>query len=319
MKREKEIIENLLLGTGITINGNNVYDPQIHNEDFYSRVLRQGSLGLGESYIDGWWDCEKLDQFFHRALTADLDKKVRASWNIISGLTWDFLFNPGRKSRAFKIGKHHYDIGNDLYRAMLDKRLTYTCGYWDSPTGEAKSLDEAQEAKLNLVCKKIGLKRGQKVLDIGSGWGSFIGYAAEKYGASALGITVSKNQKELADELYKNLPVETRLQDYRDINDPPSHEAPEGQRKFDHIVSLGMFEHVGYKNYRTFMKVAHNALKDGGLFLLHTIGSNLSVIRNDSWIGKYIFPNSMLPSIKQISKSIEGLFVVEDWHNFGAD
>ncbi len=304
MEQEKKIIESLLEDTGITINGNNVYDPQVHNENFYSRVLRQGALGLGESYMDGWWNCKRLDQFFHKVLAANLDGRFKYNWNVIFRFIWNSLFNAGRKSKAFEIGEKHYDIGNDLYSAMLDKRLTYTCGYWK----DAKNLDDAQEAKLDLVCRKIGLKRGQKILDIGSGWGSFIGYAAEKYGVSALGVTVSKEQKELADELYKDLPVETRLRDYRDINE-----------KFDHIVSLGMFEHVGYKNYRTFMKVAHNALKDDGLFLLHTIGGNRSVRRTDPWIEKYIFPNSMIPSIKQIGKSIEGLFVMEDWHNFGAD
>lgn len=304
MKQEKEIIKSLLLSAGITINGSNAWDPQIHNENFYGRVLRQRSLGLGESYMDGWWDCEELDQFFHKVLAAELGNRIKHNWKILFGLAWNFIFNPGRKSKAFEIGKKHYDIGNDLYRAMLDTRLTYTGAYWK----DAKNLDEAQEAKLDLVCRKIGLQSGERVLDIGSGWGSFIGYAAEKYGASALGVTVSKEQKELADKLYKNLSVETRLQDYRDINE-----------KFDHVVSLGMFEHVGRKNYRTFMEVAYNALKDDGLFLLHTIGRNRSVISTDLWIGKYIFPNSMVPSIKQIGKSIEGLFVMEDWHNFGAD
>ncbi|MDP1689375.1 MAG: cyclopropane fatty acyl phospholipid synthase, partial [bacterium] len=308
MKKEKQIIKSLLDGTDITINGSNPWDPQIHNEHFYSRVLREGSLGLGESYMDGWWDCEKLDQFFHKVLVADLDKKIRKNWGLLFKIGWNLLLNPGRESKAFEIGQKHYDIGNDLYRAMLDKRLTYTCGYWNPLAGRAQNLDEAQEAKLDLVCKKISLKSGQRILDIGSGWGSFIGYAAEKYGVSAVGITVSKEQKKLADTLYKNFLVETRLQDYRDINE-----------KFDHVVSLGMFEHVGYKNYRTYMETVHEMLKDDGMFLLHTIGGNKSVRGIDPWIGKYIFPNSMLPSIKQISKSIEELFVMEDWHNFGAD
>ena len=252
MKKEKQIIESLLVGTGITINGTNPYDPQIHNENFYNRVMKEGSLGLGESYMDGWWDCKNLDQFFHKVLEAELDKKIKKNFSILFSLAWNYVLNPGRKSKAFEIGKKHYDIGNDLYRAMLDKRLTYTCSYWNSPHGEAKNLNEAQEAKLDLVCKKIGIKPGQKVLDIGSGWGSFIGYASEKYSAHALGVTVSKEQKELADKLYENFSVETRLQDYRDINDPPSHKTAsftevatkaelEGQRKFDHIVSLGMF------------------------------------------------------------------------------
>jgi len=299
----KQIIESLLTGTGITLNGGNPYDPQIHNEKFYARVLREGSLGLGESYMDGWWDCESLDQFFHKILSAELDKKVRKSFDIQVKIAANLILNAGRKTKAFEIGQRHYDIGNDLYRVMLDKRLTYTCGYWK----DAQNLDEAQEAKLDLVCKKIGLKEGQRVLDIGCGWGSFTGFAGEKYGAKAVGVTVSKEQKELTDKQYAHLPIETRLQDYRDINET-----------FDHIVSLGMFEHVGYKNYRTFMQVAHNALADDGLFLLHTIGGNRSVTSTDPWIDKYIFPNSMLPSIAQISKAIEGLFVMEDWHSFGA-
>lgn len=304
MRKGKEIITSLLKDIGITINGNDLCDPQVYNEDFYNRVLRDGSLGLGESYMDGWWDCKNLDQFFYKVLDADLDKKIKKNFGLMLKIWWNLFLNQGRKSKAFEIGQKHYDIGNDLYRMMLDKRLTYTCGYWK----DARDLDEAQEIKLDLVCKKIGLSHGQRVLDIGSGWGSFIGFAAEKYGANTLGITVSKEQKELADKLYKDLPVETRLQDYRDIDEI-----------FDHIVSLGMFEHVGYKNYRTFMQTAYHALKDDGLLLLHTIGGNDSVRGTDLWIEKYIFPNSMIPSIKQIGKSIEGLFVIEDMHNFGAD
>ncbi|OJI09065.1 MAG: cyclopropane-fatty-acyl-phospholipid synthase [Candidatus Vogelbacteria bacterium CG10_big_fil_rev_8_21_14_0_10_49_38] len=302
--KEKQIIVSLLDGVGVTINGNNPWDPQIHNEDFYDYVLRKGSLGLGESYMEGWWDCEKLDQFFHKILMANLDRRIKRNWDLAFKLALNVILNTGRKSKAFEIGQKHYDIGNDLYRAMLDKRLVYTCGYWKN----ASNLDAAQEAKLDLVCRKIGLKHGQSVLDIGSGWGGFIGYATQKYGANVVGLTVSVEQKKLADEMYKNLPAETRLQDYRDVNE-----------KFDHIVSLGMFEHVGYKNYRAFMKIAHNALKNDGLFLLHTIGSNSSVRGVDPWIAEYIFPNGMLPSIKQIGGSIEGLFVMEDWHNLGSD
>ena len=304
MKREKEAIERILDGTGITINGKEAFDPQIHNDHFYARVLRQGSLGLGEAYMDGWWDCLSLDQFFHRVLTAESDRKLGLNWQLIGSLALNTLQNAGSRSRAFEVGERHYDIGNDLYQAMLDRRLTYTCGYWKN----AADLDAAQEAKLALVCQKIGLKAGQSVLDIGSGWGCFIKYASENYGARTVGVTVSREQKELADELCQGLPAETRLCDYRDISG-----------EYDAVVSLGMFEHVGYKNYRSFMQVAHRALKDDGLFLLHTIGGNRSERGTDAWIAKYIFPNSMIPSLAQISRAIEGLFVIEDLHNFGAD
>jgi len=296
-------MHDLLSLAGVTINGKDPWDPQIRREEFYDRVLRDGSIALGESYMDGWWDCDRLDEFFHKVLSADLDRAVMKNWKLVFAIAWDAIANPGKRSRSFEVGKRHYDIGNDLYRAMLDPRMVYTCGYWKG----AKDLNEAQEAKLDLVCKKIGVRNGQTVLDIGSGWGSFMKYAAERYGARMTGVTVSKKQKELADALCAGLAVETRLADYRDI-----------EGTFDHVVSIGMFEHVGQKNYRTFMKVAHRSLADDGLFLLHTIGNNRSVKRTDPWIAKYIFPNSMIPSLAQIAKAVEGLFVIEDVHNFGA-
>lgn len=302
MRTDKQIAQSLLESAGITINGPNDWDIQVHNEELYGRVLRHGSLGLGESYMDGWWDCKNLDQFFYKALSINLENKLMKNWDVVARGALNYVLNAGRKSAAFKVGERHYDIGNDLYLAMLDKRLVYTCGYWK----DARNLDQAQEAKLDLVCKKIGFKKGQTVLDIGSGWGSFIKFAAEKYGAKSTGVTVSVEQKKLADELNQGLSAETILEDYRDID-----------KKFDHVVSLGMFEHVGYKNYRTYMKVVDKVLADDGLFLLHTIGGNVSTHGADPWLGKYIFPGGMIPSIKQIGKSIEGLFVMEDWHNFG--
>jgi cyclopropane-fatty-acyl-phospholipid synthase len=302
MNAFKKKVSEILALADVKINGNRAWDIQVHDERLYQRALAEGSLGLGEAYMDGWWDCKQLDQFFHKVLKADLANKIKPLSVIFSALKAR-IFNLERKSKAFVIGERHYDIGNDLYENMLDKRLTYTCGYWKN----AKNLDEAQEAKLDLVCKKINLKPGQKVLDIGCGWGSFAKYAAEKYKAKVVGITVSKEQVKLGRKLCKGLPVEFRLQDYRDVNE-----------KFDHIISLGMFEHVGYKNYTDYFKVANKCLKEDGLFLLHTIGSSTTNLTGDPWISKYIFPIGHVPSIKEIGETIEGLFVMEDWHNFGA-
>lgn len=298
----QETAQKLLGEAGIVINGTNPWDIQIHDERFYQRVLSHGSLGLGESYMDKWWDCQQLDEFFNKLLRAKLEKKVKADWGFLFQAIRARIFNMQAGQKAFDIGESHYDLGNDLYQAMLDKRLTYTCGYWK----EATTLDEAQEAKLDLVCRKLNLKEGQRILDIGCGWGSFAKYAAEKYKVTVVGITVSKEQASLATELCHELPVEIRVQDYRDVYET-----------FDHIVSLGMFEHVGYKNYHTYMKVAARCLKEDGLFLLHTIGSNTTGKVTDPWLDKYIFPNSLIPSVKQIAESIENLFVMEDWHNFG--
>lgn len=296
-------IKGMLLLADVKVNGGRPWDIVVHNDEFYSRVLSGGSLALGESYMDGLWDCDKLDEFFNKLLRAELDKKVRPI-SLAFPYLMSRLFNSQRKSKAFEIGEAHYDIGNDLYSAMLDSRMTYTCGYWKT----ALTLDEAQEAKLDLVCKKIGLEHGMRILDIGCGWGSFAKYAAEKYGAKVIGITVSREQVTFGRKLCQGLPVKILLQDYRDISG-----------KFDSVVSLGMFEHVGYKNYRKYMEVVNNCLEDSGLFLLHTIGGNQSATSTDPWINKYIFPNSMLPSIKQIGEAVEGLFVMEDWHNFSAD
>jgi len=304
MNTPKKQAEKLLDKAGITINGKNDYDPQIHNEKLYQRVLSGGSLALGEAYMDSWWDVKNLDGLFYKILAARVQENFNFSWPVLLTYLKFKVFNLETPSKSFEVGQKHYDIGNNVYGAMLDKRLTYTCGYWKT----AKNLEEAQEAKLDLVCKKIGLKKGDTILDIGCGWGSFLKFAAEKYGAKGVGVTVSKEQVKLGNKLCVGLPIEIKLQDYRDLTG-----------KFDHIVSLGMFEHVGVKNYNTYFKKAHELLKDDGLFLLHTIGANTSSGGIDPWIEKYIFPNGMLPSAAHISKSIEGLFVMEDWHNFGAD
>ena len=301
-KKAQEILDI----AGIKINGDKPWDIKVYNEDVYERVLKGGTLAFGESYMDGWWDVEDLELFFEKVLKAKLDEKIN-KWSLLPYYLKSLIINP-QKKRSYEVGKAHYDIGNDLYKNMLDKRMTYTCAYWDSfqELPEAKNLDEAQEHKLEMVCRKLGLKKGDRVLDIGCGWGSFIIYAAEKYGVECVGVTVSKEQVKYGNEIKGNLPVEFRYQDYREINE-----------KFDHIVSLGMFEHVGYKNYRTYMEVVNRCLKDDGLFLLQTIGSPVSVYSVDPWIEKYIFPNSMLPSLAQISKACENLFVIEDVHNFG--
>jgi cyclopropane-fatty-acyl-phospholipid synthase len=302
--KSEAIIQQLIEPTGIKINGPDPWDIQVHDDRFYSRVLREGELGLGESYMDGWWDCQAIDQFIDRALRANLDKDIRGNYKILLHILRSKLFNLQSPARAFEIGEHHYDLGNDLYQAMLDKRLNYTCAYWRN----ASNLDEAQEAKLDLVCRKIGLKPGMTVLELGCGWGSFAKYAVEKYGVEVRGVTVSKEQVDLGMELCQGLPVELILQDYREV---------EGQ--YDRVISIGIMEHVGAKNYRTYMEVVERTLKPGGIGFFHTIGFNTSQITTNAWTVKYIFPNGMLPSIAQLAKAMEGLFVVEDWHNIGPD
>jgi len=299
----KKVLQKMLEPSDVQINGNRLWDIQIHNFIFYERVLSGGSLALGESYMDGWWDCEALDQFFERILEDRLDKKVKTNAKLFLRLMFKAkIINVQNRSKTYVIGDRHYDIGNNFFSIMLGRDLNYSCGYWE----KAKTLDNAQEAKLDLICRKIGLKPGMKILDIGCGWGGFAKYAAEKYGANIHGITVSREQVKFAANLCQGLDVKIELKDYRKLKE-----------KYDCIVSIGMFEHVGCRNYRTFMKVVHRCLKADGLFLLHTIAGNTSVNSTDPWIDKYIFLNSMLPSAKQIASAVEGFFVLEDWHSFG--
>ncbi len=310
-RKYESLVKNLLALAGIEINGSNPWDIKVHDKSFYKRAVTEAELGLGESYMDGWWDVEKLDEMIYRIVRADLQNKVKRNYKTALQLAGFWLINMQARRRAFIIGERHYDLGNDLFQSMLDKRMNYSCAYWKN----VKSLDEAQENKLELICKKLYLQPGMRVLDIGCGWGAFGKYAAENYRVEVVGITISKEQVLLGKELCKGLPVEFRLQDYREVNAP--NEFP--LKKFDRIISVGMIEHVGYKNYRRYFEVAKRNLKDDGLFLLHTIGEVRSTKNTDAWTHKYIFPNGMLPSIAQLAKAVEGLFIIEDLHNFGAD
>lgn len=297
------VMAELLERADIRIGGSRPWDIRLNAFGVPEQVLANGNLGLGEAYMEGAWEVDRLDEFFFRVLRARLDRQVQPARMLLHGLRARLL-NLQSTQRAWQVGEVHYDLGNDFYAAMLDARMTYTCGYWNS----ADNLDAAQEAKLELVCRKLQLEPGMRVLDIGCGWGSFMGYAAEHYGVSCVGVTISQEQADWAKKRYAHLPLEFRLQDYREIHE-----------QFDRIVSIGMFEHVGRKNHRTYAKVAHRCLKDDGLFLLHTIGKNERHSIPDPWIDKYIFPNGDLPSIGQIGDAVDGLFVVEDLHNFGAD
>jgi len=303
MKAEK-IVTELLSGAGIAINGTMPWDIQVHDDRLYRRVLSEGNLGLGESYMDRWWDCEALDECVNRILRARLDQEILRNWKTSLYVLNTKLFNRQKRSRSSQVGEQHYDLGSDLYRAMLDTMLNYTCAYWK----DAENLEQAQEAKLDLICKKIGLKPGMTVLDLGCGWGGFARYAAERYGVNVVAVNISREQVKLARELCGGLPVEIRHQDYREV-----------EGTFDAVISIGIMEHVGYKNYRTYMEVVNRCLKDDGVAFIHTIGGNRSVTNANRWTDKYIFPNGMLPAVSQLSKAMEKLFVIEDWHNFGPD
>jgi len=300
-RRAGELIRELLARAGIKVGGSDPWDIQVRDPRLYARVLRDGSLGFGEAYVDGWWDAPALDQTMDRLLRARLDDAVGDSWVLLAQAMRARLLNPQRL-RPFEIARKHYDLGNDLYEAMLDRRLVYTCAYWNGAT----SLDAAQEAKLDLVCRKLGLREGMTVLDLGCGWGGFASFAAERYGARLVGYTVSREQVAWAKARYAHLPVDIRLDDYR-----------RATGRYDAVVSIGLMEHVGPKNYRAYMELVDRCLVPDGVAFVHTIASTRSRGETDPWFHRYVFPDATFPSMAQLGRALEELLVAEDLHNLG--
>lgn len=303
--RARQVCCELLASAGIGVDGQDAWDVTIHDERVWARLLRDGTLGAGEAYVGGWWDSRALDETIHRLQAVKVVDALRDNWRMVPQLLKARVLNLQSPRRAFDNGQYHYDIGNDLYEAMLDRRLLYTCALWS--TG-ARTLDEAQEAKLELVCKKIGLRAGMRVLDLGCGWGGFAAYAAERHGVEVVGLTVSHEQVRFAKERYAHLPVDIRLDDYRHASG-----------SYDAVVSIGLMEHVGPKNYRGYMELVDRCLAPGGVAFIHTIAGNRARAHIDPWFDKYVFPGSALPSLGQLVLAMEGIFIPEDVHNLGED
>lgn len=299
-------VADLLAHADVQFNGNRPWDIRVNNPRLYQRILTSWSLGLGEAYMDGDWDCDDLDGLFTRLLSSNLESAAvgRARVRLVFEHLRHQLMNLQSRGRAFQVGEQHYDAGNDIFEAMLDSRMMYSCGYWEHAT----TLEEAQHDKLDMICRKLQLQPGETLLDIGCGWGGLARFAAEHYGARVTGVTVSKEQLALAQARCAGLSVDLRLQDYRDL-----------QGRFDKIVSVGMFEHVGPKNYPVYFDTARRLLAPEGLFLLHTIGIDTRGAGTDPWIDKYVFPNGKVPAATEISAAVEDRFLIEDWHNFGRD
>jgi cyclopropane-fatty-acyl-phospholipid synthase len=304
IRPSKARAQALLERAGVTIDGPAPYDIQVHDERVFRRVFMQGSLGLGESYMDGWWDCVALDEFICRVKR--LHSVVGRGWTGTLNDVRNRIINAQTRRRARRVAERHYDFGNELFEATLGTTMGYTCGYWKN----ACDGDQAQRDKFALVCRKLGLQGGMRLLEIGCGWGELLRTAAADFGASVVGITNSREQVPAIEQRCRRLPVNVVLSDYRDVA---------FDREFDAVAIVGMIEHVGYRNYRTLMEVVHRALKPGGLFLLHTIGNTTTQSTAEPWIQKYIFPNGLTPSERQLAAASEGLFLTHDVQNFGLD
>jgi cyclopropane-fatty-acyl-phospholipid synthase len=296
----EELLGNLLAKAGIIINGNRAWDVQVRDPRACARVLRDGTVGFGEAFMAGWLDCERVDQMVDRAYRAELTKRIEVlRWAIVQAIKT--TLNPfGSRSRSFEIGEWHYDTGNDLFEIMLDKYMIYSCGYWQ----HAQTLEAAQSDKLELICRKLELEPGMRLLDIGCGWGGLARYAAEHYGVSVVGITVSQQQIELGRRVSAGLPVELRYADYRELNET-----------FDRVVSVGMFEHVGRRHYRDFFRACERCLKPAGILLLHTVGY-LKQQAINPWYDKYIMPGVEFPTVANIVENAGKNLVLEDFHTW---
>lgn len=293
-------IQKIMADAGIIINGPNPWDILVKDNRCYARIWHEKNLGLGESYMEGWWSCSRIDEMICRILRLRLEEKVKGNLRYLIHLLPQIVYNLQSVSNSHVVAQRHYDLDNDLFLSFLDPYNQYSCAYFKN----TDDLAQAQENKLKLICEKTAISPDDHVLDVGCGWGGFARYAAENYGCRITAVNVSKEQLHYARNFCKNFSVDFLDCDYREV-----------QGRFDKIISVGMFEHVGLKNYRTFMEVIHRILSRDGIFLLHTIGNNESHMTCDPWITKYIFPNSMLPSLAQISSAAEGLFVLEDLHN----
>jgi cyclopropane-fatty-acyl-phospholipid synthase len=284
-------------------------DIVVNNKQMFSKIASNGSIGLADSYIDGDWDSDNLEKTIYELLT-----KSEILTNQIKKQSINFIFMEIKALIKNKIQNnsimsskknisHHYDIGNDLYGKMLDKHMQYTCAYFNKPN---MTLDEAQYAKMMLIAKKLDLKQNMVILDIGCGFGSMAQFLAKHYGVYVIGVTLSKKQKYYADKYFSHPNVTIKLKDYRHVS---------GQ--FDRVYSVGMFEHVGRRNYKEYYDKCYDLLKSNGIMLIHTIGTNTRKWSHNSFINKYIFPEGELPHIENLTHSFIDKWHLEDWQNMG--
>ena len=302
------LIETIASMADVRFDGQRPYDLDVHDRGLFSDLLQRGGLALGEGYVRGDWDCDDLPELIARLLRA----RYQLEANPLQGLreAWqrlrEWMLNPQTLHRSFRVGRVHYDIDPRVYAAMLDARRIYSCAIWN----DGDTLDQAQERKLDLICRKLELQPGHRLLDVGCGWGGLLAYACEHYGVQGYGITISARQYAYIRDHHTHWPIEVLMADYRSL--------PQlNQPRFDRIVSVGMFEHVGPVNQGTYHRILRDCLLPDGLFLLQTIGHFVTTAQTDPWIERYIFPGGRLPAPSQLAQGVEGVFQLQSWENYG--
>ena len=272
---------------------------KIHDKKLHHKLVLHPDLYFGEAYTDGKITFENgtLSNFLDLALKNIGRQKTNAISEVLNSLrgSYRYLTNFNFIKKSKMNVAHHYDISDDLYFLFLDPLKQYSCGYFKN---ENDSLEEAQKNKINHIIKKLNIKENSKVLDIGSGWGLLAIEIAKQAKCQVTGVTLSENQYKFSNQKVKELnlgnQVQFKLMDYRQVKE-----------KYDRIVSVGMFEHVGRKFYKIFFKKISEILKDDGVALLHTIGSVNSPRNPQPWITKYIFPGGYTPSLSEVAGPLE--------------
>lgn len=297
-------VEHFFSRADVSINGSRPWDIRVNDNRFYREVLTKGSLGLGESYMRGQWSTEDLEGLFYRLCSSDLESTSQRISGQSFGSLIDLFINRQTHSRAKSNAEHHYNLGNDLFFEFLGKFKNYSCGYFDN----ASTLDEAQIAKMHKLCQLLDLKKGDRLLDVGGGWGEFAKFAATQYDCDVTSINIAQEQINHAREHCRDTSVEIVKSDYRDMTG-----------SYNKIAVVAMFTHVGHKNYRQFMQTMSRLLEPGGKMVMETVGGAESKTRCEPWTNKYIFPGGLIPSMEQIDHSISGLFQRDSVDEFGHD
>ncbi len=298
-------VRSRLEPAGIRFNESGELNIQVNNAQFYRRAALLGSLGFGESYADGQWECDHLDKVIARILLYSVNRSGLAHIGI---QLRSMLFNRQSVLRSKRVARQHYDVDTTIFELMLDPYLQYTCGYF----ANTDNLDQAQIDKMAMIIQKLCLKPGDSLLDIGCGWGGFARFAAENFGIKVSGLSISQSQLAYARTLCKGFDCEFKYGDYRHLHEIYP-------QKFNAISIIGVTEHIGYKNFKNLYKVMRSRLQEGGLALQHSITRMKSTVHVEPFIDRYIFPGGMVPSVEQLAHSMAGEFVLEDVHNFGAD